>query len=161
MQPAAYIDCVELIHDAGCARFEVLTVSIRPPIFQRTVSVELRAAIIELMADLMPDNRPDRSVVGSIIGICIEKGRLQYPGWEHDFDISSTRISVHGRRGHAPVNVANGLADFGDLIVLAPRPGCANVCKETAAVDLHGRVIMPCVGITDLHLKGIEFSDGE
>ena len=60
----------------------------------------------------MPDDRTNSAVVDGIVGIGEEKWRLQNSRWKDNLVHLWIVISVHGRRGHAPVSPINRLADF-------------------------------------------------
>jgi hypothetical protein len=63
-----------------------------PPVGQSPRAVELRALVVEAVADLVADYRPDRTVVGGLVAIGVEEGRLQ-DGRRKD-DLVQTRVVV-------------------------------------------------------------------
>ena len=83
LQPAGSVDVV-LLDQSLCAKTEFGAVVIGPPVDQLAVAVVLGALVVEAVADLVADHRPDAAVVGRVVGLGVEERRLQDRGREDD-----------------------------------------------------------------------------
>ncbi len=160
MQPAAHIDAVELIGDAGGARIELLAVVGRPPGGQVASGVELRALVVEAVAHLVPNHGPDGAVVHRIVRAGAEEGELENAGREHDLVAPGIVIGVDRGRRHAPVVAVERLADFGQAIEIVAEPRDARVFEVGLAADADRGVVAPPVRVADLGVECLELGGG-
>ena len=80
----AGLELVELGDERVGAGLERRPVLVGPPVAQRAVAVELRALVVEAVADLVADDRADAAVVDGVVGVGVEERRLQDRGGEDD-----------------------------------------------------------------------------
>ena len=77
MQTGQRFILVELFDQLLAGSFEVGGVFRSPPVRKLSLRVKFRAAVVEAMADLVPNRRAHGAVVGGGIRFRIEKRRLQ------------------------------------------------------------------------------------
>ena len=82
------------------------------------VAVVLRALIVEMVAELVPDHRADAAVIDRRIGVRIEERRLQDRGREDDLDHAEIGVGVDRHRGHAPLPAADRAAELADVVLM-------------------------------------------
>jgi hypothetical protein len=91
---------------------EALQVLRNPPVAEIACSVELAALVVERVADLVADHRADSAVVYGVIGLGVEKRRLQDRGWERDVAAGGVVVGVDGLRRGKPLLVVHRLAQL-------------------------------------------------
>ena len=69
----AGLELVELGDEGVGARLEGRAVLVGPPVAQGAGAVELRALVVEAVADLVPDDRADAAVVDGVVGVDVEE----------------------------------------------------------------------------------------
>ena len=67
------------------------------------------------MADLVADHRADSAVVYGVIGLGVEKRRLQDRGWERDVVAGGVVVGVDGLRRGKPLLAVYRLAELVEL----------------------------------------------
>src|SRR3546814_14426593 len=68
----------------------------------RAIGINLAPLVIEAMADLVPNDRPDRPIVDGVVDTLAKIGRLQYASREHDLVFEEPVIAVALLRVHRP-----------------------------------------------------------
>src|SRR5690242_6753069 len=111
---------LELIDDALAALLEFLEVVRGPPVLETTLGVELRAFIVEAVADLVTDDDADGAVVHRVCGIDVEGGRDEHAGGEDDLVEQRIVVSVGRRRRQTPAAAVGGLADLDAIVIYVP-----------------------------------------
>ena len=91
---------------------EALQVVLGPPVVEASLGVELRALVVEAVADLVADDDADGAVVHGVGGVEVERRRLQDSGGEDDLVEERVVVGVRGRRRHAPAAAVDRLADL-------------------------------------------------
>src|SRR6478609_7476238 len=105
------LELVELRDEGVGARLEGGPVLVGPPVAQRARAVELRALVVEAVADLVSDDRPDAAVVGRVVGLDVEEGGLEDGGREDDLVQARVVVGVDRLRGHEPLVAVDGAAE--------------------------------------------------
>ena len=79
VQVEALLDVVaiELIDDAIAPLGEILAVFRRPPFVQISFSIKLGTLIVKSVADLVPNDRPDTTVIYGVVRVGIVERRLE------------------------------------------------------------------------------------
>ncbi len=107
------------------------------------------------MADLVPDDRPDRAVVHRSVGVGIEERRLQDRCGKHDLVVLRVVVGVDLLRRHLPLGAIDRHVQARDLIIPVPQARAPHVADEVVAAHLQTGVVLPFVRIADLgHERG-------
>src|SRR6266567_2739605 len=93
---------IELIGDTGGAALETFQVVSRPPVVEPALSVELRTLIVEAVADFVPHDNADRTIIKGIYRIHVECRRLKDAGGKHNFVKQRVVVGIRGGRSHSP-----------------------------------------------------------
>ena len=104
------------------------------------------------MADLVTDDRADRTVVHRRIRGQIEERRLQDARREDDLVLEPAVVRIHGLWRHRPLLAIDWLAEIRQLILPLETAGSLHVAVQIADVRLQSRVVAPLVGISDHHV---------
>ena len=99
----AGLEGVELRDEGVGERLERGPVLVGPPVAQRAGAVELRALVVEAVADLVADDRADAAVVDRVVGLDVEERRLEDGGREDDLVQAGVVVGVDRLRGHEPL----------------------------------------------------------
>src|SRR5205823_10821451 len=102
---------IELIGDTGGAALESFQVVSSPPVVEPALSVILRALIVAAVADFVPHDNADRTIIKRIYRIHVECRRLEDAGGKHDFVQQRVVVSIRGGRSHSPAAAVGRLAD--------------------------------------------------
>src|SRR6202046_5964831 len=85
MQSGLRLVVVKLFYNAFLASPKGLQFFRGPPSLRITLGVELSPSSIECVCQFVPNNRPNRAVIHSVITLGVEERRLQDAGREHEF----------------------------------------------------------------------------
>ncbi len=99
----------------ACLGRKLRVIFLREPVVQIAVGVELAALIVEAMADLMPDDGADATVVHRIVGLHVEERRLQDRGRKHDLILFRVVVRIDSLRRHLPFVAIDRLAELVDI----------------------------------------------
>ena len=157
MHTRSYFNTVKEVHHYLGTFLELFSILFRPPLFQVSVFVILTSLIVESMCHLMPDNDSDSTVIHCIIGVHIEKWRLQDSCGEADLIGSRIVISINSLRCHQPFILIYRLTGFGNHFIVIPLTGTLDIRPIRIILNLQSRIIFPLVRITDLYMKSIQF----
>ena len=127
-------EVVVLLDESLCAAAELTAVGIGPPVDEVAVTVVFGALIVEAVPDLMPDHGTDATVVGRVVGLCVEERWLQDRGREHDLVHARVVIGVDGLRRHEPLVAVHRPAELGQFAVVAHLVAAAVVAVQIIAV---------------------------
>ena len=106
----------------------------------------------------MADHHADGAVVHRVVGVGVVERRLENGGREADFVGRGIVVGVHRLGRHVPLVLVHGLAQFRNVVGRIPGVGLDDVLPVALRrVDLQRRVVLPLVGIADLHGEGREF----
>src|SRR6185369_1895154 len=104
---------LELINYALPTLLETLQVVISPPVLQTSLSIVLRALVVETVADFVSDDYADGAIIHRVHYIHAERRRLKDTCGKHDLVPQRVVIGV-GRWGcHPPAPAIHRLADGG------------------------------------------------
>ena len=148
-----YLDRIELLDQNVGLGLERGGVLFGPPVVHVAVLVEVAALVVESVGHLVADHHADGAVVHRVVGVGVVERRLENGGREADFVGRGIVVGVHrlGRHVH-------GLAQFRNVVGRIPGVGLDDVLPVALRrVDLQRRVVLPLVGIADLHGEGREF----
>src|SRR6266542_2345621 len=106
---------VELLHDAISSRIELLEIILRPPHYQVSVRVELRARVVEAMRHFVTNDGADTAIVERVVRLRIVEGRLQNSRGKNDLVHRRIVISIHCRRRHSPLSLIDRLANLAQI----------------------------------------------
>ena len=156
MQAGKHLDAVMESTHHLYALFKALGVFGLPPCLQVAVLVILRALVVKSMSHLVADDHADSTIVERIIGCHIEEGRLQDACREAYLIGCGVVVSVHCLGSHKPLLLIHRLVEMlGYLVLETPCLACENVLK-VAVTNLQRTVVGPLIGITHLHIEGIQ-----
>ena len=141
---------VILRHQLLGQRLERLAVGVGPPFIEAAALVIFGALIVEMVADLMADDRADSAIIDRRVGVGIEERRLQDGGRKDDLLHSEIGVGVDRHRGHPPLPPPDRCPKLGNIIVVRPFDGAKRVAERVAGTNLERRIILPAVGIADL-----------
>ncbi len=114
--------------------FERLPIPCIPPVGEPAVTVILGTLVVEAVADLVTDDRADRSVVGRIVAARIEERILQDRSREHD--LVHAGVVVGDRLGrHVPFVAVDRFADLVQLAVELESVSGPHVDHQIRRVD--------------------------
>ena len=88
---------VVLLDHALRAFIEFLLVFFRPPILEIAVFIELAALVVEAMREFVADGRAHVAIIGGIIFLVAEEGRLKVSGGKVDVILLRIVVGVDGR----------------------------------------------------------------
>ena len=145
-----------LLHEARGLRLELVVVLGRPPVAEVPVAVELPAAVVEAVADLVADHRADGAVVRGVVRLHVEVRRLQERGREHDLVVGRQVIGIDRLRRHEPLGRVLRLARARGLPGPLELVRAHHVADEVAGADLEARVVAPLVRVGDLDVDLLE-----
>ena len=112
---------VEVLYHLSGTLLEAFTVLCSPPVVQVSVLVVLAALIVESVGHFMSDDHTDGTIVGCVVSLGVEEGRLQDTCGETDFVGGRVVIGIDGLGRHQPFVAVDGFVDaFGNMVVCAP-----------------------------------------
>src|SRR5665213_1800356 len=151
---------VELIDQRLRALFESGAVRRFPPIGEFPRSVELRTLVVETMADLVTDHRADGAVVGGLVALRVEEGRLEDRGREDDLIESGVVVGVDHLGRHEPLVAIDRRTDLRQISLELELRSRTNVGENIIRVDPQCRIVAPPHRVTDLRRERVEFLEG-
>ena len=104
------------------------------------------------MAHLVAYHTANAAIVGRVVGVGVEEGRLQDGGGEANLVGGGVVVGVDGLRSHAPFHLVHALVDVArDEVVGGPAADVAEVLVEAQlVVHLQSAIVFPLVGIANL-----------
>ena len=128
-----------------------------PPVVQVSIFIELTTHIVETVGHFMTDNHPDGPVIHGIVGIGIEKRRLQDTGRETYLVGRGVVIGIYRLRTHIPQRLVDRLTNLVEHICRFKTGGTFQILP----IALFGRyfksrIIAPFVGITDFYRESCQ-----
>ncbi len=156
VQPAGR-EPVVLLDQRLCANAEFGAVIVGPPVDQVAVAVIFGTLVVETVADLMADDRPDAAVVGGVVGLGVEERRLQDRRGKDDLVHSGVVVGVDGLRRHEPLVAVDGTAELGQIALVLQRVAALVVAVQVVTGDDERRVVAPLRGVADLRRELVEF----
>src|SRR5699024_1471832 len=131
------------------------TVLLAPPGMQVAVAVELRALVVETVADLVTDDRADRAEIAGGVGVHAEERWAQDRRGEGDVIHHRVVESVDGLRGGKPGRRIRGLTHLVDLVVVVEPAGRPHVIYQvrTAGSELQPIEFAPLLRVADLRAE--------
>src|SRR6266487_2315213 len=130
--------------------FERLPVLCAPPVGEPAVTVRLGTLVVEAVADLVTDDRADRSVIGRIVAARIEERILQDRSREHNLVHARVVVGVDHLGSHEPLVMVDRLADLVHLAVELESMSGTHVGHETCRIDPQAGVVPPSNRVADL-----------
>ena len=144
------------------ALVESLCVGFGPPVLHVAVGIILSSVIVEAVGHLVAYHHTDGSVVEGFVGLGIEEGILQDACREAYLVGRGVVVGVDSLRSHVPFLAVNGLAGlFLDMFLHSPYLASLHIVIETLCrVDVESAVVLPLVGVSNLHIEGRELPMG-
>ena len=112
------------------------------------------------MADLVTDDRADRTEIGGIVTVLVEERMLQDGGGKHDLVEAGVVIRVDGLRGHEPLVAVERFTDLSELAAELEFRSRPNVADQVASVDRQARIVAPLRRKPDLGRELVELLEG-
>src|SRR5262249_15612899 len=128
-----------------------------PPVSDLSSLVEFTSLIVETMSHFVTDDRSDRTVVHSWIGIRIEERRLKDCCRKRDLIHQRIVISVYGLRGHTPLCSVDRLVQTLHLTVPLELARFADILEDLARFDRERGVVAPLHRIADARIEAGQF----
>ena len=128
---------------------EFVSIFDRPPISQISVSVVLAPLVVETVAQLMADDRPNRAVVDRIICFQVKKGRLKDGGRKDDFVHERIVIGIDRLRRHMPFPTVNRLPEFVHHLLIFEFGVTHHVSEEIVRRNGQLAVVFPFVRVAN------------
>src|SRR5690348_14520367 len=151
---------VVLIDQRPGPGFERLPVRRTPPVAEPAVTVVPGTLVVEAVADLVADDRADRSVVGRIVAVGIEERILQDRSREHDLVHARVVVGVDRLGGHVPLIAVDRFADLVQLAAELESMSRPHVGHEIRRVDPEAGVVPPSVRVSDLRREFPKLAQG-
>ena len=123
-------------------------------------AVVLRALVVEAVADLVADDRPDPAVVPGVVGVGVEERRLEDRRGEDDLVHRRVVVGVDHLRRHEPLVAVHRLAELVEVAALLEEVRRPHVAEQVGRVDLQLGVVAPLVGVADLGPERLELGQG-
>src|SRR4051812_16344534 len=120
-----------------------LVVLFVPPVLQIAVAGVFAPLIVETMTDLMTDDRADSAVVDRIVGMHVEKRRLQNRSGEHHLVRWRVVISIHGLRRHMPFGTIDRRAQTLRAAIVIDQRRAPDIADEIIAFYFKRRPVAP------------------
>ena len=122
---------------------------------QVAVAVELRALVVETVADLVTDDRADRAEIAGGVGVHAEERRAQDRRWEGDVIHHRVVEGVDGLGGGKPGRRIRGLTQLVDLVVVVEPANRPHVSQQlgTAGGELQAIELAPLLRVPDLRAE--------
>ena len=133
-----------------------------PPVVHVACGIKLATLIVESVCHLVSDDHADGSIVECLVGLRVEERILQDASGEANLVGRGVIVGVHGLRCHVPLVLVDGLASLlVDVLLVAPHAhGHHILVVRLCGIDGELRIVSPLVGITNLHVEGIQLLVG-
>ena len=117
--------------------------------------------IVESVRHFVADHYADSAVVHRVVGCRVEERRLEDCCREANFIGGRVVIGIDRLGSHEPLLGIYRLADFGELIAGRPLAGTLDILPVgEGRVDFERGVVLPFIGVADLHVESGEFLAG-
>ena len=136
MQARLRFKTTELVDDAIGARIEVFLIALGPPVLQVPLRIKFATLIVVAMRDLMANDCTDGAVVDRVIGVGVEKRRLQNSCGEGDVVVERVVTGVDSWRRHAPLGSINRFVDLVEVAHLIKLTGAQHIRQVRISGDI-------------------------
>ena len=109
------------------------------------------------MTDFVADNRPDATVVDSIISVEIKEGGLQDCSWKDNFVVIRVVVRIHRLRRREPFIPVDGGSDLCKVVFLREYRNGLKIGHQVIRDDCEFGVVTPLLWVADLGGKFSEF----
>ena len=106
-----------------------------PPVAKAAVSVERCAQIVEAVANLVPNNRSNRTIFGGSVGIRVIEALFEDRCREVQSILQRQIHRVYGLGRHPPFAFVNRLTNLANLMFIIGDAGAIEVTKGVARAD--------------------------
>src|SRR6185312_5735251 len=131
---------------------EVIVIGLCPPICQSALSVELGARVVERVADLVPNERPDCAVVACVIAVWIEPWTLNDRRREVQSVLQWKIEGVYRLWSSAPLAGIGSVPQSCQLIVVLEQSRPQMITQCVVFCDFQTRIVAPMIGISHADL---------
>src|SRR5882762_273984 len=150
---------LKLLFHALCSLIEVLFVLGSPPIAHVSLGIKFSAFIVETVCHLMADYGAYSTVIRGVVGVRVEKWRLQDAGGKDDFVHLRVVVGIHSGRSHIPFRSIDGLPDL-IQVAFKRKLGSSHLIRCVRnSVYLVGGIFAPFVRVADLAHKRGKFGE--